>query len=76
MRPRVNIYQTRRIDVRIALCRRKTFMTEQLLNGPKIPAARQKMGCETMAQGVGRGSFGKAECAAQTPDFGLDDFGP
>src|SRR5215469_15529115 len=69
----VDRQQTRGIDLRIALGGGERGVAEQLLDGAQIPAAGEKMGCEAVAQRMGRGGGGKAEQQAKMLQPALHD---
>ena len=48
------------LNVSVARGGSKAGVTEQLLNGQKVNALLQKVGCKTVAQGMNRGGFGDA----------------
>src|SRR6516225_12491199 len=69
----VDFQQSLGIDGGVDLRRRQRGVAEQLLDRTQIPAARQQMRCEGMAQRMRRRGLRQPELAAQPRHRKLDD---
>ena len=63
------------VDLGVDLGRRQGGVAQEFLDLAEIGAGRQEVGCEGVAQRVGRRGLGKAEGVAQAGDCELDDAG-
>src|SRR5579883_3553017 len=61
MRLLINRDEPRRIDRRVALCRRQARMAQKLLNRAEIAAGGQEMRGEAVAERMRRGGLGETE---------------
>jgi hypothetical protein len=63
------------VDFGVDLGGREGGVTEKLLDLAQVGAGREQVGCERVAQRVGRGGFGEGQFLAQALHGELDESG-